>query len=160
MAISQFDAPIPGQSLTDAPGNAPWEHPPQYNEPESALEFIYEQCMDEEHLAQIIAFLKAGTPVEALTRIILFSGFSQGKWSPDLIALMAKPVGQLIYAIGKRAKVKDIVTSLPKSKTNNLDQIAELDAQQRWDNGDIHDKVHEETPSGIPLMGVLMRRSK
>ena len=24
-----FDAPIPGQSLTNEPGNAPWEHPPQ-----------------------------------------------------------------------------------------------------------------------------------
>ena len=26
---NEFDAPIPGQSLTDTPGNAPWEHPPQ-----------------------------------------------------------------------------------------------------------------------------------
>ena len=24
-----FDAPIPGQSLTDEPGNYPWEHPPK-----------------------------------------------------------------------------------------------------------------------------------
>ena len=24
-----FDAPIPGQSLTDEPGNYPWEHAPQ-----------------------------------------------------------------------------------------------------------------------------------
>ena len=23
-----FDTPIPGQSLTDTPGNYPWEHPP------------------------------------------------------------------------------------------------------------------------------------
>mgnify|MGYP003327175624 CR=1 FL=1 len=26
---NRFDAPIPGQSLTDEPGNYPWEHPPQ-----------------------------------------------------------------------------------------------------------------------------------
>ena len=25
-----FDAPVPGQSLTDTPGNYPWEHPPLY----------------------------------------------------------------------------------------------------------------------------------
>ena len=24
-----FDAAVPGQSLTDEPGNSPWEHPPQ-----------------------------------------------------------------------------------------------------------------------------------
>ena len=28
-AENPFDAPIPGQSLTDEPGNYPWEHPPQ-----------------------------------------------------------------------------------------------------------------------------------
>ena len=25
---NEFDAPIPWQSLTDTPGNAAWEHPP------------------------------------------------------------------------------------------------------------------------------------
>ena len=25
-----FDAPVPGQSLTDKPGNAAWEHPPEF----------------------------------------------------------------------------------------------------------------------------------
>ena len=25
-----LDAPVPGQSLTDKPGNYPWEHPPLY----------------------------------------------------------------------------------------------------------------------------------
>jgi hypothetical protein len=27
-----FDAPVPGQGLTDKPGNYPWEHPPQYTQ--------------------------------------------------------------------------------------------------------------------------------
>ena len=31
-----FDAPIPGQSLTDEPGNYPWEHPPNALRPEQA----------------------------------------------------------------------------------------------------------------------------
>ena len=29
---NEFEAPIPGQSLTDTPGNAPWEHPPQFTD--------------------------------------------------------------------------------------------------------------------------------
>ena len=33
-----FDTPIPGQSLTDTPGNYPWEHPPQYPTMEEATE--------------------------------------------------------------------------------------------------------------------------
>ena len=30
MIENPFDTPIPGQSLTDVPGNGPWEHPPQF----------------------------------------------------------------------------------------------------------------------------------
>ena len=36
-----FDSPVPGQSLTDTPGNYPWEHPPQFVDPEEATEYIW-----------------------------------------------------------------------------------------------------------------------
>ena len=35
-----FDAPIPGQSLTDEPGNAPWEKPAQYDTVEEATNVL------------------------------------------------------------------------------------------------------------------------
>ncbi len=34
-----FDAPVAGQGLTDEPGNYPWEHPPQFTDPDEAAEF-------------------------------------------------------------------------------------------------------------------------
>ena len=39
--VNPFDAPIPGQSLTDKPGNAAWEHAPQFADPNEALEHIH-----------------------------------------------------------------------------------------------------------------------
>ena len=33
-----FNTPIPGQSLTDEPGNYPWEHAPKNVDPEIILE--------------------------------------------------------------------------------------------------------------------------
>ena len=39
--INPFDAPIPGQSLTDKPGNYPWEHPPKYTDFMEASTFIW-----------------------------------------------------------------------------------------------------------------------
>ena len=39
--FNRFDAPIPGQSLTDEPGNYPWEHPPQFASVEEATDFVY-----------------------------------------------------------------------------------------------------------------------
>ena len=38
-----FDAPIPGQSLTNEPGNAPWEHPPQMVKMEEAMGYVWEK---------------------------------------------------------------------------------------------------------------------
>ena len=35
-----FDAPIAGQSLTDEPGNYPWEHPPRKTDPEVIFKAI------------------------------------------------------------------------------------------------------------------------
>ena len=40
---NRFDAPIPGESLTDTPGNAKWEHPPQFTKVEEASEYIIYQ---------------------------------------------------------------------------------------------------------------------
>ena len=37
-----FDTPVPGQSLTDTPGNYPWEHSPLITDPEQATEFIWD----------------------------------------------------------------------------------------------------------------------
>ena len=59
-----FDAPIPGQSLTDTPGNYPWEHPPQYVDPEIAAENIWHSLHRRELTDQVIAMLDAGIPEE------------------------------------------------------------------------------------------------
>jgi len=38
-----FDAPVPGQGLTDDPGNYPWEHPPQYTDTSEAADFVWDR---------------------------------------------------------------------------------------------------------------------
>ena len=39
--IDPFNAPVPGQSLTDTPGNYPWEHPPKNTDVEMLLENLF-----------------------------------------------------------------------------------------------------------------------
>ena len=47
---SPFDTPVPGQSLTDEPGNYPWEHPPKSASIEEATDFVYEAMMKPENM--------------------------------------------------------------------------------------------------------------
>ena len=61
-----FDTPIPGQSLTDEPGNYPWEHPPTYVTTDGAADHLWNRMSEPEFAEQIIAMLDAGVPVEAI----------------------------------------------------------------------------------------------
>lgn len=107
-----FDAPVPGQSLTDKPGSAPWEHPPQITDTEEAADFIWDRLTTPEMAEQVIAMLDSGVPVEAIGRIVVFAGFTEGKWTPDVAFIIAEPVMKMIATIGVIAGIKDIKMSM------------------------------------------------
>lgn len=106
--LDLMSAPIPGQSLTTAPGNANWEQPPQFVNAEIALEYIWERITQPKRAYQIGVLLKKGVPAEYIARTLVFTGFANGKWSPDLSLLIARPVLYQVVAIGAMQKVKDI----------------------------------------------------
>ena len=113
-----FDAPIPGQSLTDKPGNASWEHPPQFTDTEEAAEYVWDKLTQPNFADQVVAMLDAGIPVEAIGRIIVFAGFTEGKWTPDVAFIIAEVVMKMIATIGVTAGVKKFRMSM-QDLTNN-----------------------------------------
>ena len=122
-----FDAPVPGQSLTDTPGNYPWEHPPQFTDPEEATEFIWQTLHTEEFMEQVIGMLDAGVPIEAITRVIVFGGFVEGKFTPDLGFLITEPVMKMLMAIGVRAGLNNIRMSMQDvTNSKQLSEIAKI----------------------------------
>ena len=119
-----FDTPVPGQSLTDTPGNYPWEHAPLITDPEQATEFIWDRLHKPEFAAQVIAMLDAGIPVEALGRVLLFGGFMEGKFSPDVAFIIAQPVMEMIASMGIAAGVNKFRMSI--SDLTNNKQMTEI----------------------------------
>ena len=107
-----FDAPVPGQSFTDKPGNYPWEHAPQYTDTSEAADYVWDRLSEPQFAEQVIAMLDAGIPVEALGRIIIFNGFMEGKWTPDVAFIIAEPVMKMIATMGLKAGVKNITMSM------------------------------------------------
>jgi len=71
-----FDAPVPGQGLTDKPGNYPWEHPPQFTDTSEAADFVWDKLTQPQFAEQVIAMLDSGIPVEAIGRIIERAGIN------------------------------------------------------------------------------------
>ena len=107
-----FDTPVPGQSLTDTPGNYPWEHPPKFVEADEAADYLWNRMSEPEFAEQVIAMLDAGVPVEAIGRVILFGGFVKGTFNPDVAFIIAEPVMKMIATIGVIAEVPNINISM------------------------------------------------
>jgi len=124
--INDFDAPIPGQSLTDKPGNSAWEHPPQFTDTEEAAEYIWDKLTHPDYAKQLIAMLDAGIPVEALCRVVIFAGFTEGKWTPDVGFMLAEVVIKMIATIAIKAGVKKFKISM-QDLTNNREMQSIMD---------------------------------
>jgi hypothetical protein len=67
--------------------------------------------------------LDAGIPVEAIGRIIIFNGFMEGKWTPDVAFIITEPIMKMIVAMGMRGGVKNFRMSMGDI-TNNKDMQA------------------------------------
>ena len=144
-----FDAPIPGQSLTDTPGNYPWEHPPKTVDPEEALDKFWNRLTDPEVAEEIILMMEAGVPVEALARILTFTGFAEGEFTPDVGFLTIEPLMKMIAAIGMRAGVKNLNISLEdfSNKETIKNMLSLKKVNERIE--EVVDEKKEKQPKGL-----------
>ena len=115
-----FDAPIPGQSLTDEPGNYPWEHPPKTASIEEATDMVYDSLMNEKNMSRMFTLLRMGIPIEALVKVITFSGFLEGKWTVDMAIILSEIVFKQIMAIGMKLKIKDLKLFMGDQSNNKF----------------------------------------
>ena len=148
-----FDSPVAGQSLTDTPGNYPWEHEPQFTDPEEITEYLWVTMHKKEFVQELIGMLDAGVPVEAIGRTVLFGGFMEGKFSPDLAFIITEPVMKMIAAIGINGGVENIVFSL--EDLTNKQQIREI-TKVKMAKEKISE-ITESTQEGIKKAGLMSR---
>ena len=144
-----FDAPIPGQSLTDEPGNYPWEHPPKYTDFMEASTFLWNRIHSDKNKKNILALLNSGVPVETLVKTTLFGGFMNGLWNPDLAVLLVPTVAQMYVAVAKAAGLESITLDLPKSQMKSI--VSELKTITTTPKSTLQkvEKVEEELTKGL-----------
>ena len=100
---------IPGQGLTNDPDSPfPWEQAPEYTDLEEGLQYIFGLLIDPENYVPIMDVIDDGTPLMDITQGILFKGFTEGKWNPDLLMLLAEPLTYILLALAERADIDNI----------------------------------------------------
>ena len=111
-----FTRPIPGNSwAAHPPRSQPYQKPPRFTKIEEVMPWLFERLHDPMHFKEMLNLMDGGMSVEALARTILFTGFTQGLWTVDLMLLMFKPTMMSLVAIAHRQKLKHTPVVLPES---------------------------------------------
>ena len=92
--------PIPGQSLVNSPEQPyKWEQPPEYTNPREAMLYVFETLTVPDTTANVLLSISNGVGVVDIASITLYSGFLEGKWSPDLMLLLMERAMYMIMAL-------------------------------------------------------------
>lgn len=90
-----FNAPIPGQSLTQDPdARGPWEMPPKFNTPNQALDHLFNVVSSREFIQGFDKLLEEDKRfyVDRLAVGMLQEGFINGLWTVDTMLLLVEPL--------------------------------------------------------------------
>ena len=88
--VNAFNAPTPGESLTSSPEMPhAWERPPEYTSEDEAMEAIYLQLTSDDSLMPVIEMIDEGIPLDEIVQVVLYRGYTQGKFNPDLMLMLA-----------------------------------------------------------------------
>jgi hypothetical protein len=98
--------PLPGQSLTNDPESpAPFEQAPEYTTVNEGVEFLWDKFIEPETYTSVLEAIADGTPIMNLVQVVLYDGFTKGKWNPDLMMMLAEPATYMLMALAERQDI-------------------------------------------------------
>ena len=162
--LGKMDRPIPGQSLTEDPDTAQsYTAAPEFTVIKEALEYIFVTITDEEETYEnIMSSVSRGVSIMELTQLVLFAGFNEGKWNPDMMLLLVEPTAYIIMGLAEKAGLDYEITDdddegdlfgvqMPEETVQNLEtkEIPEETMAQLEAAPSLMERppVQEETPS-------------
>ena len=108
--INPFNAPVPGESLTTSPDTPKsWERPPQFTNEDDAMVEIYLRLTERDKLKSLIGLIDDGIPLDEIAQVVLYKGYTEGQFNPDLMMLLIEPTIYLLISIADYADIKDYV---------------------------------------------------
>lgn len=103
---------IPGQSLTNDPSQPyNWEKAPEFTNSKEAMLYVFENLTVPETTANILLSLSKGIGVIDIASITLYTGFTEGKWNPDMMMLLMEPTMYMVMALAEKAELDFVMDS-------------------------------------------------
>lgn len=96
--VNLFQAPVPGQSLTETPRNAPWERPSEFNTVEEAVKHYVGILADQEVMDDVATAFQLGADLKTLTETMMLTGSMKGLHTVETGMLAGPVVASFIKA--------------------------------------------------------------
>ena len=166
--VNMFNAPIPGESLTREPGNAPWEQPPQFDKVDEALTWYMDKFEDDETLDETLWILDNDMPIELFLDTLLLSGEMNGKHTSDVSLLIAPVLHEHLKSLADAAGANyrefqgETKEQREKAKLINDAQMGfNPKVSSKKEEVPLEEEVIEETvePVEPPKRGLMKRRT-
>jgi len=106
-----FEAPIPGQSLTNSPDEPyPWEGPPQITSQKEAMNKIFLEIIKPENMETLGTAMSDGIPIAGLAEVLIKTSFQKGKINPDLAVTLMEPVMYMLLSVAEKIGVDPVLS--------------------------------------------------
>jgi hypothetical protein len=162
--VSNFDAPIPGQSLTHEVGARPWQQPAQFPTVEESLEYYIPRLSSQKFMKRLFDILERGIPITALSETITLGGVMQGLHTIDVAVLINPILVEFIEGIAKQAGVE--YTLGDTDDDEDFDGFAfagameELKSTPMMEDDEPEEMAMPEPPADLPKTGLMARRGE
>jgi hypothetical protein len=93
----RFAPAPPGFSLTQDNSQWPWGQPAKFADPDEALEETLKRTMKPRSKKELFKLLMVGVSIEVIVEGIIFQGFQEGLFTPD-VGMLMKPSLALVIA--------------------------------------------------------------
>ena len=141
-STAQLGKAIPGSSLTRSPDDPyPWEKPTEFSNLNESMMYVFETLTVPETTSNILLSLIKGVSIIDIASFALYTGFTEGKWNPDVMLLLMEPTMYMIIALAEKADVNYILDAndeneptqiSPEKQINELKQgVASLDTLRK-----------------------------
>jgi hypothetical protein len=142
-----FEAPIPGQSLTNSPDEPhPWEKPPIITSQRDAINRIFLDIMKPDNMETLARLMMDQVPISNISELLLKTAFQKGFINPDLAISLMEPVMYMLLTIAEKVGI-DPVLADDDMEEENLEMLRDPQASALKNI-----KMAEESnnPIGIP----------
>ena len=158
-----FDAPIPGQSLTAELGSRPWQSKPQYSTVDEAIKYYMNRLTSDEFMDQVLDVLEMGVSVVDIADSIQTASVMEGLHTIDVGVLVSPVIAEMIMFIADSADIK-YVTGLDNPEKDKVSPakiskiIKELREEMDEKETEVTDTEEEMSIQEEPK-GLMSRRS-